>query len=217
MKGCSFIFLNVFILSPCRPYIHLALVQSCLPLSSITFQKISARTILPLNARSWIALTDHDNSALTRHNPFNSRPYDTVDLDISFSSWEKSHTSLTQGRCHAFRVFGMPTNEKKAPQKRLKIHFNPDFSGPEHHQLMYGIKINPLLHWCFPIRGDIALPTGRAISLRIGKHQCNNGLISCWLNHFVLPRGQCTRIVPFPNKWTTTWHVCQGTYFLCCH
>ncbi len=40
-----------------------------------------------------------------------------------------------------------------------------------------GIKIKPLLHWSFGIRDDIALPTGRAISLRIPKDQCNNVLV----------------------------------------
>ncbi len=59
-----------------------------------------------------------------------------------------------------------------------KIHFNLDFFGPERWGIMYGIKIKPLLHWCFGIRGDIALPTGHAISLRIPKHQCNNVLVS---------------------------------------
>ena len=49
----------------------------------------------------------------------------------------------------------------------LKILLNRDFLHPEHHRMNNGIKIKPLLHWCFPIRGDIALPTGCAISLFI--------------------------------------------------
>ncbi len=42
-------------------------------------------------------------------------------------------------------------------------------------------NINPLLHWCFAIRADIALATARAISPRIANYQCNNGLISVFL------------------------------------
>ena len=38
-------------------------------------------------------------------------------------------------------------------------------------------RINTLLHWCFPIRSDIARPVGSVISPCIGKHQCNNGFI----------------------------------------
>ncbi len=71
------------------------------------------------------------------------------------------------------KTFLVNQSEKNA----LKIHLNQDFFGPEHHKLKYGIKIKPLLHCCFSIRGDIALPTGRAISLRIEKQQCNNVLI----------------------------------------
>ncbi len=71
-------------------------------------------------------------------------------------------------------------NEQNITKNVKKIHLFPDFWCPEHYQIKHWLKINPLLHWCFGIRGDIALATARAISLRIPNHQCNNGLVLPW-------------------------------------
>ena len=40
----------------------------------------------------------------------------------------------------------------------------------------------PLLHWTFPIRGDISLATTHEMSLRIGKDQFNNVSLSQFLD-----------------------------------
>ncbi len=78
-----------------------------------------------------------------------------------------------RGRSYVFNVFSMSTNEKKKHKK----HKNSDFLTTKHYQINCGIKIKPLLHCCFSILGDIALPTGRAISPSIEKQQCNNVLV----------------------------------------
>ncbi len=69
--------------------------------------------------------------------------------------------------------------------------------GGKYQQLEVWKKIiKPLLHWSFGIQGDIALPTGRAISLHIPKDQCNNvlifqngwNLVAMWVVHrFLAP------------------------------
>ncbi len=109
--------------------------------------------------------------------------YQNASKDVCMARLSIDYNSAIRLRRRGFDQIELcfSTNDKIAIKKRLKIHLNQYIFNSKHHQMRCGIKINPLLHWSSPIRGDILLATARKISLRIGENQCNNGLVHVYL------------------------------------